>query len=41
VEIMKRFNMMDCKDMFTPMETNLKLLADTSSEMVDVFYANR
>jgi hypothetical protein len=29
VEIMKRFNMMDYRA--TPMETNLKLLVDTSS----------
>jgi hypothetical protein len=36
VEILKRFDMMDCKAMSTPMETNLKLLADTSSEIVDV-----
>jgi hypothetical protein len=36
VEILKRFNMMDCKAMSTPMETNLKLLVDTSSEIVDV-----
>ena len=25
VEILKRFGMMDCKDMTTPMESNLKL----------------
>jgi hypothetical protein len=36
VEILNRFNMMDFKAMFTPMETNLKLLADTSSKIVDV-----
>jgi len=36
VEILKRFDMMDCKAMSTPMETNLKLLVDTSSEIVDV-----
>jgi hypothetical protein len=36
VEILKRFDMMDCKSMSTPMEMNLKLLADTSSEIVDV-----
>jgi hypothetical protein len=35
VEIMKRFNMLECKSMYTPMETKLKLLADTSSELVD------
>jgi protein associated with RNAse G/E len=36
VEILKRFDMMDCRAMSTPMETNLKLLVDTSSEIVDV-----
>jgi hypothetical protein len=36
VEILKRFDMMDCKSMPTPMVTNLKLLSDTSSEIVDV-----
>jgi hypothetical protein len=36
VEILKRFDMMDCRAMSTPMETNLNLLVDTSSEMVDV-----
>jgi hypothetical protein len=36
VEILKRFDMMDCKSMPTPMVTNLKLLSDTSSETVDV-----
>jgi hypothetical protein len=36
VEILKRFDMMDCRAMSTPMETNLKLLADTLSEIVDV-----
>jgi hypothetical protein len=35
VEIMKRFNMLECKSMYTPMETKLKLLAGTSSELVD------
>ena len=35
VEIMKRFNMLECKSMYAPMETKLKLLADTSSELVD------
>jgi hypothetical protein len=35
VEIMKRFNMLECKSMYTPMETKLKLLADTSLELVD------
>jgi hypothetical protein len=36
VEIMKRFDMMDCRAMSTPVETNMKLLVDTSSEIVDV-----
>jgi len=36
VEILKRFDMLDCKSMSTPMGTNLKLLVDTSSKIVDV-----
>ena len=36
VEILKRFNMLECKAMNTPMDSNLKLLADDSSELVDV-----
>ena len=35
VEIMKRFGMMDCKAMTTPMGLNLKLLIFSSSESVD------
>ena len=35
VDILKRFRMMDCKAMTTPMESNLKLLSDASSELVD------
>ena len=35
VEILKRFGMMDCKAMTSPMTTNLKLLNDDSSETVD------
>ena len=35
VDIMKRFRMMDCKDMTTPMELKLKLLSDASSEWID------
>ena len=35
VEILKRFEMMDCKAMTTPMASNLKLLSDASSEAVD------
>ena len=33
VEILKRFRMMDC--MTTPMASNMKLLSDASSDMVD------
>jgi hypothetical protein len=36
VEIMKIFDMMEFGSMSTPMETNLKLFVDTSSEIVDV-----
>ena len=36
VEILKRLNMLECKAMATPMDSNLKLLADDSSELVDV-----
>ena len=35
VEILKRFGMMDYKAMTKPMTSNLKLLSDASSEMVD------
>ena len=35
VEILKRFGMMDCKAMNTPMASNLNLLSDASSESVD------
>jgi hypothetical protein len=35
VEIMKRFDMLECKAMNIPMETKLKLLVDTSLELVD------
>ena len=35
VEILKRFWMMDCKAMNTPMASTLKLLSDASSEAVD------
>jgi hypothetical protein len=34
-EILKRFDMLECKSMCTPMGTKLKLLVDTSSELVD------
>ena len=36
VEILKRFDMLEYKVMNTPMEVNLNLLVDTSSELVDV-----
>ena len=35
VDILKRFGMMDYKAMTTPMVSNLKLLGDASSEVVD------
>jgi hypothetical protein len=35
VEILKRFDMLECKSMNTPMEMKLKLLVDTSSELID------
>ena len=35
VDILKRFGMMDCMAMTTPMESNLELLSDASSEAVD------
>jgi hypothetical protein len=36
VEIMKRFKMMDCKAIPASMVTNMKLLRDTYSYIVDV-----
>ena len=33
VEILKRFGMMDCKALATPMASNLKILSDASSEI--------
>jgi hypothetical protein len=35
VEILKRFDMLECKSMNTPMEMKLKLLVNTSSELID------
>ena len=35
VEILKRFRMLDCKEISTPMYSNLKLLSDASYELVD------
>jgi hypothetical protein len=34
IEIIKRFNMLECKSMYTPMEMKLKLLVEASSELV-------
>ena len=34
VEILKRFDMLGCKSMAKPMDTNMKLLYDESSELV-------
>ena len=34
VKILKRFGMMDCKTMTTPMASNMKLLSDASLETV-------
>jgi hypothetical protein len=36
VEILKRFRMLDCKEISTPMVSNLKLLQDTTLETMDV-----
>jgi hypothetical protein len=36
VEILKRFGMLDCKAMATPMVSNLMLLQNTTLEIVDV-----
>jgi hypothetical protein len=36
IEILKRFGMLDCKSMPTPMVSNLKLLQDTTLETMDV-----
>ena len=35
VDILKRFRMMECKAMTTPMASNLNLLSDASSETID------
>jgi hypothetical protein len=35
VEILKRFDMLECKSMNTAMEMKLKILVDTSSELID------
>ena len=36
MQSLKRFDMLECKVMATPMDSNLKLLADDSLELVDV-----
>ena len=36
VEILRRFDMLDCKSMVTPMDTNMKFLSDESSWLVDM-----
>ena len=36
MEILKIFDMLECEDMATPMDTNLKLMANETSELVDV-----
>ena len=36
MEILKMFDMLECKAMATPMDTHLNLLVDASSELVDV-----
>ena len=36
VEILKRFDVLDCKAMATPMDTNLKLLSYETSELVEM-----
>jgi hypothetical protein len=41
VEILKKFDMLECKYMNTPMETKLKLMVDTLSELVDVMLYRR
>jgi hypothetical protein len=35
IDILKRFNMLGCKPKNTPMEAKLKLLVDTSSDLID------
>ena len=41
VDILKRFRMMNCKAMTTPMASNLKLLRDASSNSVDAMMSRR
>ena len=41
VEVLKRFGMLDCRAMNTPMLTNLKLMNDDSLDMVNVTLHDR
>ena len=41
VDILKRFRMMGCKAMTTPMELNLKLWSDDSSDSVDAMMCHQ
>ena len=41
MEILKRFRMLDCKAISTPMESNLKLLSDASSDSIDAMMYHR
>ena len=36
MDILRRFDMLDCKFMATPMNTNMNLLSDETSELVDM-----
>ena len=36
IEILKIFDMLDCKSMATPMDINLKRLSDETLELVDM-----
>ena len=36
IEILKIFDMLDCKSMATPMDTNLKPFSDAASELMDM-----
>ena len=38
VEVLKRFDMLDCKSMARTMDTNLKLLSDETSNLVDMIH---
>ena len=40
MDILKRFKMLDCKVIATPMASNLKLLSDASSEKIDDVSSN-